>query len=101
MKRTAAQITIAMVILNDPHARHWGYSLRLASGIRSGVMYPILHRWHTAGLLRDGWEDPADIRGRPPRRYYKLTDAGRQELEALRNGSEAGRTALTELLTDA
>ena len=88
MKRTAAQIAIARVILDDPHVRHWGYSLRLASGIRSGVMYPILHRWHTAGLLSDGWEDPTEIRGRPPRRYYELTDHGRQELEALRDGSE-------------
>ena len=88
MRRTAAQIALARVILDDPHARHWGYSLRRASGIRGGVLYPILHRWHAAGLLHDGWEDLTAAGGRPPRRYYRLTDTGQQALEALRNGPE-------------
>ena len=58
-------------------------------------MYPILHRWHTAGLLRDGWEDPAETRGRPPRRYYQLTEAGQQALLALRDGSKPKPASLS------
>lgn len=36
------------------------------------------------GWLEDGWEDPpAASRKRPPRRYYELTDFGRDRLEGL------------------
>lgn len=35
------------------------------------------------GWLLDGWEDTATVQGRPPRRYYELTDTGRQSLGAL------------------
>ncbi len=36
------------------------------------------------GWLLDGWEDRSEIRGkRPPRRYYELTNAGRDALGAM------------------
>jgi PadR family transcriptional regulator PadR len=72
-------------MLADPTARFWGYPLSRAAGIRSGVMYPLLTRWLEAGWLTDGWEDHASTerQGRPPRRYYELTDAGRAELTQL------------------
>jgi PadR family transcriptional regulator PadR len=65
--------------------RHWGYELSKQSGVRSGVMYPILQRMLDEGWLADGWEEPAKVDRvkRPPRRYYELTDAGKTALGAL------------------
>jgi PadR family transcriptional regulator PadR len=66
-----------MALLADPDARHYGYELWKATGVRSGTLYPILHRMLNAGWLADGWEEQ---RGkRPPRRYYTVTELGRAE----------------------
>lgn len=39
-------------------------------------MYPFLRELLDEGYLEDGWEDPAKTHGSPPRRFYRLTDAG-------------------------
>ena len=83
MRKTKSLIAVAGVLMQDPGARHWGYELQTRSGIRSGVMYPLLKRLLVEGWLEDGWEDPASIEGRPPRRYYTLTEVGVRELGAL------------------
>lgn len=71
-------------LMEDPERRHWGYELWRRSGVRSGVMYPILHRLLDEGWLTDGWEDQESPgRKRPPRRYYELTPTGRAEADAL------------------
>jgi PadR family transcriptional regulator PadR len=73
-----------MVVLDDPVRRHWGYELSKRSGVRSGVLYPMLTRMLDEGWLTDGWEDPTTISNkRPPRRYYELTDKGRLALGAV------------------
>jgi PadR family transcriptional regulator len=48
--------------------------------ITDGTLYPILYRLERAGLLAVRWETPD--RG-VPRKYYRLTDAGREELARL------------------
>ena len=84
MRKTSASVPVAMALLADPSGKHWGYELIKASGVRSGVVYPMLTRMLDAGWLTDGWEDPATIQEkRPPRRYYELTDLGRLRLGAL------------------
>lgn len=78
---THAFVQVAIAMMDDPTGRHWGYHLSKASGVRSGVLYPILTRMLDEGWLVDGWEDPRTIQGkRPPRRYYELTDEGRLAL---------------------
>jgi PadR family transcriptional regulator, regulatory protein PadR len=69
----------------DANGRHWGYELSKRSGVRSGVMYPILRRMLDEGWLDDGWENQPRVGGaqRPPRRYYRLTEEGKIELGAL------------------
>lgn len=63
--------------MEDPAGRHWGYNLSKRAGVRSGVLYPILHRMLDEGWLEDGWEGREDINAsRPPRRYYELTEEG-------------------------
>lgn len=83
MRKTHALVQVAMALLDDPTDRHWGYELSKRSCVRSGVLYPMLTRMLDEGWLADGWEDPTTIQGRPPRRYYELTDKGRLALGAL------------------
>jgi PadR family transcriptional regulator PadR len=84
MKRTRQLIEVARALMADPSSRHWGYDLSRQTGLRSGVLYPILHRMLDENWLVDGWEHfDGGRRKRPPRRYYELTDHGRAELGAL------------------
>ncbi len=83
MRRTKAQLLVAEALLGDPGGRHYGYDLGRRAGVRSGVLYPMLNRWFELGWLTDGWENPAEVVGRPPRRFYELTDEGRRGLVEL------------------
>lgn len=78
----------------DPNSRFWGYPLSRATGLRSGVLYPILQRMLEDGWLEDGWEviDSAKEK-RPPRRYYKLTEVGARELGAIAAAAPSPRVA--------
>lgn len=82
MKITPSLVKVATALLDAPKERHWGYRLSVDSGVRSGVLYPILGRMMDEGWLTDGWEDPSEANGRPPRRYYEITDTGLRELGA-------------------
>ncbi|MDO3705125.1 helix-turn-helix transcriptional regulator [Micromonospora sp. C28SCA-DRY-2] len=44
--------------------------------LRTGTMYPALHRLERLGLLRSDWQAVGERR----RRCYELTDAGRRAL---------------------
>jgi len=84
VRKTHALVQVAIALLDDPTSRHWGYELSKRSGVRSGVLYPMLTRMLDESWLTDGWEDPTTIRDkRPPRRYYELTSRGRVELGAV------------------
>jgi len=82
---TYALIQVSAALMNDATGRHWGYELSKRSGVRSGVMYPILQRMLDEGWLTDGWEDQEQVgrAKRPPRRYYQVTDAGKAALGAV------------------
>lgn len=45
-----------------------------------GTLYPLLTRQKNAGLLSYRWEESPQG---PPRKYYKLTDAGKEFLSDL------------------
>jgi PadR family transcriptional regulator, regulatory protein PadR len=78
---THSLVQVAMALLDRPDEKRWGYDVAKQAGVRSGVLYPMLSRMLDEGWLTDGWEDPAAItKRRPPRRYYELTDEGRQQL---------------------
>ncbi len=86
MRTTHALLQVALGLMGSPERRHWGYDLMKRSGVRSGVLYPILQRMLQEGWLRDGWEDPTEIvEPRPPRRYYELTSKGCKELGGVIN----------------
>jgi PadR family transcriptional regulator, regulatory protein PadR len=83
MRTTHSLVQVAVALLAEPNARHWGYELSRRAGVRSGVLYPMLTRMLEEHWLTDGWEDPTRIQGRPPRRYYELTDEGKRRLGGL------------------
>jgi PadR family transcriptional regulator PadR len=90
MKVTHALVQVVSTLMADPQGRHWGYDLSRRSGVRSGVLYPILHRMLGQGWLTDGWEDGSEVNGRrPPRRYYQLTENGIVHLAAVLRKAEA------------
>jgi PadR family transcriptional regulator PadR len=63
--------------------------------VTDGTLYPVLYRLERAGFVGVRWETPA--RG-VPRKYYRLTDSGRQELARLRHEWTTFAEALTKLL---
>lgn len=92
MRKTYAMVQVAMALLEDPQGKHWGYQLSKSSGVRSGVLYPILTRMLDSGWLTDGWEEQVDTKKkRPPRRYYEITELGLRELGALQQQAQTER----------
>jgi PadR family transcriptional regulator, regulatory protein PadR len=84
MRVTHSLVQVIIALMDDPGGRHWGYDLSRRSGVRSGVLYPILHRMLAEGWLTDGWEDVLEVsEGRPPRRYYVVTEEGISQLGAI------------------
>jgi DNA-binding PadR family transcriptional regulator len=61
--------------------RH-GFDIIDASGLRAGTVYPILRRLEEARLVSSTWERATIARaeGRPPRRNYEITGAGKRTL---------------------
>jgi PadR family transcriptional regulator PadR len=61
---------------------HYGFDIMEFTDLPSGTVYPILRRFERNGLVSSRWESPKKARyeGRPRRRYYELTTAGREAL---------------------
>lgn len=63
--------------------------------VTDGTLYPVLYRLERAGFVAVRWDTPA--RG-VPRKYYRLTDSGRQELQTLAADWLAFADAMARLL---
>lgn len=59
-----------------------------------GTLYPLLTRLKNDGILSYRWEE--SVSG-PPRKYYSLTDEGREFLEGLRSTWKDLSTAVTKI----
>jgi DNA-binding PadR family transcriptional regulator len=75
------QVT-ALVLRAVAAGYRYGFDVMDACALPSGTVYPALRRLEKAGLLHSGWEDADKARaeGRPRRRTYALTGAGREAL---------------------
>jgi PadR family transcriptional regulator, regulatory protein PadR len=64
----------------------YGFSVMEVTGLPSGMIYPAMRRLKSNELIRSFWEKQSivDAEQRPPRKYYKLTAAGRTILQASR-----------------
>ena len=75
----------AALILQAVHTGDgYGFSVMVLTGLPSGTVYPAMRRLERDGLIRGQWERQsiADAGQRPPRKYYKLTQAGQATLGA-------------------
>lgn len=63
--------------------------------VSDGTLYPVLYRLERAGFVDVRWETPQ--RG-VPRKYYRLTGAGRAELASLTHEWTTFVKAMTRLL---
>ena len=68
---------LVLAVLSQLREVQYGYSLRQALVLRGmpieeGTLYPLLRRLEGQGLLASEWR----IEDGPPRRYYRLNDAG-------------------------
>ena len=68
-----------------------------ALAVTDGTLYPVLYRLERAGFLAVRWE--TQERG-VPRKYYRLTDAGREELARLTHEWTTFAKAMSKLLRE-
>jgi PadR family transcriptional regulator len=66
-----------------------------ALGVTDGTLYPVLYRLERAGFVAVRWETPE--RG-VPRKYYRLTPSGRDELARLKHEWHSFADAMAKLL---
>jgi PadR family transcriptional regulator PadR len=78
--------TAAMILQAVNAGYVYGFSIMEMTGLPSGTVYPAMRRLERDELIRSKWEQQsiADAEQRPPRKYYKLTSAGKKTLEASR-----------------
>src|SRR5215831_4709983 len=84
LRKGILELAVMAVLFHD---RHYGYSLiRVLAengsvSLKEGTIYPILARLDRDGLVRSEWVESDQG---PPRKYYELTNAGRQLFDELR-----------------
>ena len=88
MERELRRGTLEMLLLRLlDEADRYGYEMvaeldRRSQGrmaVKDGTLYPVLYRLEEAGKVGPYWQQ-AEGRG-VPRKYYRITEAGREELE--------------------
>ncbi len=72
---TGRTMAVLEVLAAEPQGWHYGYELLVATGSRSGSLYPILIRLAERGYLESSWEQEPP-HGRPARHHYRITGAG-------------------------
>ena len=104
MSRELKRGTIELVLLTLLGERErYGYEIVAAieegSGgrleVRDGTLYPVLYRLEEAGFVAPRWETPE--RG-VPRKYYRITDEGKEEARRLRDEWREFAAALDAIL---
>lgn len=91
---------IVLACLSQLDEPTYGYELqqRLAARgmeIEQGTLYPLLRRLEEQGLLGEEWV----VEGSRPRKYYRLTEAGKQARAELEEQWNAMSAVLDALLT--
>jgi PadR family transcriptional regulator len=60
-----------------------------------GTLYPLLSRLRLAELLHHTWEES---QSGPPRKYYSLTEKGRETLHSLKNTWSTLNNSINQLI---
>lgn len=91
--------TLVLTVLSQLDEEQYGYSLMqllAEKGIEidQSTLYPLLRRLEDQGLLRSEWS----VEGSRPRRYYVLSETGKETLKQLKQEWRALSDALDRLL---
>ncbi len=89
-------LSLLRAFLAEPQAWHYGYSLSLATHLKSGTLYPMLMRLQSQGLLEARWGE-SDTPGRPQRHLYRLSRAGLAAARAAMLQPQRARPSRTRL----
>jgi len=89
---------VLRALLEQPTREMYGLEVCAAAGLPSGTIHPILARLEQAGWLKSHWEqvDPKE-KGRPRRRYYRLSPDGIEHAGAALARAHAAAARLTAL----
>lgn len=84
LKNELRKGNLVLAVLSQLKEKHYGYSLveTLNSQnlkIDQNTLYPLLRRLDTQGLLTSTWE----VRDPRPRKYYELSNLGKEVLKEL------------------
>jgi len=92
---------LVLAALAALRTEQYGYTLRkaladLGLDMDEGTLYPLLRRLESQGLLSSQWREE----DKRPKRFYKLSPAGRQALTALVEDWRALDQSLDNILGD-
>ena len=93
MRKGILEYCILLIIArNDAYVQDIINKLRASKMlVVEGTVYPLLTRLKNTGLLAYRWEESTQG---PPRKYYNITEQGRQFLQALETSWEELTTAI-------
>jgi PadR family transcriptional regulator PadR len=100
MRRGTLQFCVLALLGTD---ERYGFdlvrSLAAVDGMvtSEGTIYPLLGRLRRDGLVESTWRESSSG---PPRRYYRLTPAGRRALEAFKDEWSRFRAAVDHFLEE-
>ena len=91
--------SLILAVLGQLRREHYGYTLRKALGdagveIDEGALYPRLRRLEQQGLLTSEWREEE----KRNKRFYRLSDQGREVLARLIIEWRALNAAITDIL---
>ncbi len=92
----------ALILLALRKGHVYGFDIMDATGLASGSVYPALRRLEEQGSVVSHWEeDLSDARGpgRPTRRVYSLTEAGKKRVAEAHAKVSESQGAARDLLS--
>lgn len=98
IKRGTLEFGILLLIEKKPR---YGYELISCLerspmlSTKESTVYPLLRRLLKDGCLSARWQETTE--GLPPRKYYELTEAGREYLDAMRRDWSELNAAMKEM----
>jgi len=96
LKRGVLELCVlALLARGDSYAYEIATRLAAEIGMGEGTIYPLMRRMQADGLLEDYLVESSSG---PPRRYYRLSKAGRTSLSSQRESWEVFSRAIDRIL---
>lgn len=96
-KGTLDMCVLAVLARGDSYAYELVSTLSETMEISEGTIYPLMRRMQDDGLVSTYLMETS---GGPPRKYYRLTDAGKKTLIAQRGEWKSFQAAVEKMLED-